>query len=95
MIKEKSWREFRESGLLWWVNMLLHTVGWSIVCKVDKTGEITRVYPGRVRFRGFSEDENTEGYKKISKLMLMCLNPEASDKFEVGKEYYVDFTPAN
>ena len=28
-------------------------------------------------------------------ITLPCLNVEASKQFEIGKEYYVDFTPAN
>lgn len=27
MVVEKSWDEFRNSGLLWWINMILHTFG--------------------------------------------------------------------
>ncbi len=67
MVEEKSWDEFRKSGLLWWVNMILHTFGWSIVVDVvEGDGEVVRVYPARVKFRGFSESENTKGYMKVS-----------------------------
>ena len=31
MINKKTWEEFREAGLLWFTNMILHTFGWSIV----------------------------------------------------------------
>ncbi|WP_207733339.1 hypothetical protein [[Clostridium] symbiosum] len=30
MIERKSWEEFRNAGLLWWINMILHTFGWAI-----------------------------------------------------------------
>ncbi|EGG33474.1 conserved domain protein [Paenibacillus sp. HGF5] len=33
---------------------------------VDNNGQITRVYPARVGFRGFTEEANTEGYIKVS-----------------------------
>lgn len=66
VVTRKTWKEFRESGLLWWVNMILHTFGWSIVINVEDNGEITEVYPARVKFRGFSEGDNTEGYIKVS-----------------------------
>jgi len=46
--------------------MILHTFGWSIVINVEDNGEITEVYPARVKFRGFSEGDNTEGYIKVS-----------------------------
>nr|WP_297935692.1 hypothetical protein [uncultured Lachnoclostridium sp.] len=25
MVTKKTWQEFRDSGLLWWINMILHT----------------------------------------------------------------------
>ena len=65
MVKEKSWNEFRESGLLWFINSILHTFGWAICCSF-KDGEIVRAYPARVKFRGFSEDSNSDGYTKIT-----------------------------
>lgn len=34
-MEEKSWKEFRESGFLWWINMILHTFGWAIVVEVE------------------------------------------------------------
>lgn len=27
MVNKKSWKEFRDSGMLWWINMILHTFG--------------------------------------------------------------------
>lgn len=70
MIEEKSWEDFRDTGMLWWINQLLHTFGWAIVLEIDhKTKELTRVYPARVKFRGFGEKSITEGYKKVSKYM--------------------------
>jgi hypothetical protein len=67
MVTRKTWKEFRESGLLWWINMILHTLGWAIVVEVeDETGEIKTAYPARVKFRGFDEKSNTDGYIKVS-----------------------------
>jgi hypothetical protein len=70
-VTEKSWEEFRTTGLLWWINSLLHVFGWSIVLEMkneDKT-IVERVYPARVVFRGFTEELNDDGYKKISVYM--------------------------
>ena len=67
MVAKKTWKEFRESGLFWWTNMILHTFGWAIVVDVNDNGEITNAYPARVKFRGFSEKSNTEGYIKVSR----------------------------
>ena len=69
MINRKAWEEFKECGFLWWINMILHTFGWAIVVNVDDKGNIKDVYPARVKFRGFSEEFNTEGYIKLSKYM--------------------------
>jgi hypothetical protein len=69
MVTEKSWEDFRESGLLWWINMVLHTFGWAIVYEFDEDEKVIRVFPSRVKFRGFSEEFNTEGYEKVSKYM--------------------------
>jgi len=69
MLNKEEWKEFRDSGLLWWVNMILHTFGWAIVVEVEADRTITNAYPARVRYRGFSEEFNTTGYKQISKLM--------------------------
>lgn len=69
MINKKSWEEFRNSGMLWWINMILHTFGWAITYKFDDDGDIMEVYPARVKFRGFGEKNNTEGYIKVSQFM--------------------------
>ena len=69
MVNKKSWKEFRATGLLWWINMILHTFGWSIVVDVNDVDEIIDVYPARVKFRGFNEENNTQGYIKVSKFL--------------------------
>ena len=66
-VEKRTWAEFRKSGLLWFINAILHAFGWAIILEIDsETKEITDCYPARVKFRGFSEDRNTEGYKKLS-----------------------------
>lgn len=69
MTTKKTWKEFRESGFLWWINMILHTFGWAIVVDVEDNGEVTNAYPARVKFRGFKDKNNTEGYIKVSQYM--------------------------
>lgn len=68
MVDEKNWEEFRNSGLLWFINTILHTFGWAIVVEFED-GEIKRTYPARVKFRGFNEETNTNGYIKVSKYL--------------------------
>ena len=66
MVTEKTWAEFRESGLLWWINMILHTFGWAICLEMSTEHEIARAYPARVKFRGFDPKLNDKGYIKVS-----------------------------
>lgn len=70
MVTKKSWEEFRTAGLLWFVNGILHVFGWAIVVEIDdETKEITQCYPARVKFRGFNESSNTQGYIKVSRFL--------------------------
>lgn len=69
MIKKRTWEEFKNAGLLWWINMMLHTFGWAITVDVDNDGNITNAYPSRVKFRGFNEESNTKGYIKVSEYL--------------------------
>lgn len=68
MVKKKTWQEFRKTGLLWFMNTILHAFGWAIVVEVER-GEITGAYPARVRFRGFDEVSNTTGYQNVARYM--------------------------
>ena len=77
MVVEKSWDEFRNSGLLWWINMILHTFGWAIAVDITD-GKVTKTYPARVRYRGFGEQNNTDGYIKVSKYLK-----ENADELEI------------
>lgn len=61
MVTRKTWEEFRNSRLLWWVNRSLHLFGWAIVLDIEGD-KVTDVYPARVKFRGFSEANETEGF---------------------------------
>lgn len=66
MIERKSWKEFQDAGLIWWVNRILHLFGWAIVLQVEDSGEISDVYPARCRFRGFAEKNESEGFIKLT-----------------------------
>ena len=81
MVRKISWEEFRNSGMLWWINMILHTFGLAIVYEMED-GNVTEVYPARVKYRGFSEKNNTDGYKKVSKYV----NENASDLLKESRE---------
>ena len=74
MVTNSSWEEFRASGLAWWINRLLHTFGWALVFEIDPASlrlptrqqRVVRCYPARCRFRGFDEETEAEGFKKLT-----------------------------
>jgi len=68
MIEQRGWREFKDSKLLWWVNRSLHLFGWAIVYHESDEEGIT-VYPARVKFRGFPEDVESEGFAKLTEYL--------------------------
>lgn len=73
MVDKKTWEEFRNSGLLWWINMILHTFGWSI-CVNMEGDKIVDAYPARVKYRGFSGDINDKGYNNVTKYLNDNIN---------------------
>lgn len=66
MVQKRSWKEFRDTGLLFYINQVLHAFGWAIVLVVDDN-VVLQSYPARIKFRGFSEDCVEDGYNKIDK----------------------------
>jgi hypothetical protein len=68
MIEKKTWKEFQDAGLLWWINTILHMFGWAIVVGFNQ-GEIVEVFPARVKFRGFDEATNSTGYEKVTEYL--------------------------
>jgi hypothetical protein len=74
MIERKTWKEFQDSKLLWWTNRLLHTFGWAIVLQVEANGEVTDVYPARVKFRGFGAREESEGFIGLTQYLKDTAN---------------------
>ena len=68
MLDESTWKEFQGTGLIWWINRMLHLFGWAIVFEVDgEAGEVVRVYPARCKFRGFSAATETEGFHRLTR----------------------------
>ena len=72
MVEKRTWKEFRDSGLLWFVNRIIHVFGWAIVLEVDEddNDKVTKAYPARVKFRGFNEKTESKNFVDISKLMV-------------------------
>ena len=72
MTEQKTWEEFRNCGMLWLINSILHLFGWAI-CMEFKVGdnglEAIGAYPARCKFRGFDEQNNTKGYEMVTNYM--------------------------
>ena len=64
MMTKKGWKEFKDSGMLWYVNRLLHVFGWAIVLEMNGE-EVTNSYPARCKCRGFRRKYEEEGFKKV------------------------------
>lgn len=69
MIDKKTWEEFRDSGMLFVANTILHFFGWAIVVKIED-GHLVEVNPARVKYRGFSEEVTKTCHKKVAKYLL-------------------------
>ena len=44
---------------------------------------------------GSEENENFFKMTPAASMNLSTINPKAAEQFEVGKEYYIDFSPAD
>lgn len=66
-LRRMPWEVFQESKLLWWVNRSLHLFGWAIVVVYDdEAKKVIDVYPARVRWRGFTEEAEAEGFRVLT-----------------------------
>lgn len=85
MMNKKSWEEFRDTGLLWFINTILHMFGWAIGVEIDE-GKIVDAFPARVVYRGFSEELNDMGYRKVSKFLKDNVGELFNEAFEIEDE---------
>lgn len=67
-VTQKTWSEFRQTGLMTMLNTFLHIFGWAIVVQINDDGSEI-VYPARTVFRGFSEQSQAVSYNKIANYM--------------------------
>ena len=79
MMNRKTWKEFQDSKLLWWVNRMLHIFGWSIMFLVEKDGQISDVFPARVSFRGFDRKTEEEGFAGLTQYIKNSIDDIYSD----------------
>jgi len=73
MVNRRTWEEFRQAGLMWWVNRMLHLFGWALVVQQDEaTAGILEIYPARVAFRGFVDASEERGFRRLSAYLEGC-----------------------
>lgn len=70
MMPRKHWQEFFDSGILFYINTILHFIGWVIVMQMDEGGKtVIGAYPARTKYRGFDHKTAGEGHIKIAKYL--------------------------
>lgn len=85
LAQPKSWDEFRDTGLLWFINTILNVFGWGIYIGVDDDGNIVEVFPARCKFRGFVTEINDEGYFMVTDYLKNNID-EIHEDFEPVEE---------
>jgi hypothetical protein len=76
----------------------LGSIPFNVEGKTDwKTGELRTVIMSPVYGKGDPDHENTKFWQATptGSLQLTCANLAAVEQFELGKEYYIDFVPAD
>ena len=82
MISRKTWEEFRETGLLWWINTQLHLFGWALVVEQDENNNTVDTYPARVKFRGFGSNQVEKGYQILSEYLSENIEDIKKETYE-------------
>jgi len=63
-------RVFINTGLLWFVNRILHTFGYAIAYDEDEaTGAVEGFYICRTNFRGYEPEIEDEGYERVARYL--------------------------
>jgi hypothetical protein len=87
MIEKREWKEFQNSGLLWWVNRTLHLFGWAICLVQEEDGAVIDAYPAKCKFRGFETDSEEEGFERVTMHIKDNINEWEKDVLiEEGQE---------
>ena len=69
MTIKKTPKEFKDSGMLFVANTILHFFGWIIVMKENDDESISGFYFARTSCRGFDYNLVDEGFKKAHKFL--------------------------
>ena len=76
MTTKDNWKEFRDKGLLLYINQMLHVFGYAITMTFDDKKEITDVSPIKCDYSGFAEDDTAIAYRRIRYHMMTTFNPK-------------------
>jgi hypothetical protein len=83
MVTKKTWADFRNTGLVLFINNILHVFGWAIVFEIDDdSGSVVDCYPARVKFRGFDEKSSGESFEKIATFLKENADQLHKETFE-------------
>ena len=68
MNKETTVQEFRDTGLLMYINQILQVFGWEIGVRINILDNgMQQLIPLRTKFRGFDNQTTTRNYEKLAK----------------------------
>ena len=70
MLTKKSWNEFREVGLLWFVNRILHLFGWAICVDYD---DVDRMAAAIIKLSSDQNFREKSGPLNRQKAMLISI----------------------
>jgi len=73
-IEKITWEEFIDTGMLLYINQILHAFGLAIAYE---DGEKLNVFPIKTNYKGFREKEVTNAYYNLTKFIL-----DNKDSFE-------------
>lgn len=62
IIETKTWAEFRDCKLLWWVNRTIQLFGWVIIVEQNDEGVVIGAHPAR----WFDQEFEGEAYKVLT-----------------------------
>lgn len=81
-VKSISGKEFKESGMLWFINSILHTFGMALTWNPSTDA----IEPVITKFRGFEEKYNDQGYRALTEYMRdnsASLMPDVTEEVEI------------
>lgn len=68
-IEARTWNEFRESGMVYAANKVLHMFGWCLVFATDEQSGLQYCYPARTLYRSFALESECAGTQRLNQWM--------------------------